>query len=670
MAYTIPYTDQANKGTITIEDNTINQDTSLKLPGRNTTSYGSAIAENFLHLLENFASATEPSTPVEGQLWYDSTLGVEQLKVYDGTNWVSAGGLKKANTEPGAAQSLIGDLWVDTDNQQLYLFSGSGWVLVGPTFSDGLVTGATPATIVGTDDNSYNILQIEIEAEISAIISTKEFTPKIKIPGYSTLFPGINLSTANITGDGVLKYYGTSEKAEGLIVSGNTVAAGNFLRSDTTSTTSFPINVQNNNGISYGINAEMKIGVEGNSGIIQHNIAGSSIDFKVKNDGILKNVLRLDSDLKVGINNVAPDEALDVTGNIQSSGRLKVNDTTNSTTFGNGSIVTLGGAGIAQNVNIGGTLEVAGSTTSRNIIPDSNNVRNIGETSNKYNTVHASTFIGNLTGNVSGTVSGRAGSSDKLTSATTFRFTGDISAPDIVFDGQTGGSVKVFATSISNQIVAGKTGVPSSQADDEFLINRITGDTGLKKISRQNLLSAVPITPVGLIAPFAGTAAPVGWILCDGSEVLISQYNQLYSVIGFTYKANPASGYFSVPDLRGRFPLGKDNMGGTSADNVTDLAADVLGAKQGSEDVTITTKNLPEHEHDLRGPSGDQYYITRDVAGTPTDDEAIIADAPTGTGAGQAFPTSGGILTDVDLGTPMNVMNPYITLNFIIYAGG
>ena len=110
MAYTIPYTDQANKGTITIEDNTINQETSLSLPGKNTTAYGGSIAQNFLHLLENFASATEPGTPVEGQLWYDSTPGVEQLKVYDGTNWVPSGGLKKATTAPQAAQSLTGDL--------------------------------------------------------------------------------------------------------------------------------------------------------------------------------------------------------------------------------------------------------------------------------------------------------------------------------------------------------------------------------------------------------------------------------------------------------------------------------------------------------------------------------------------------------------------------------
>lgn len=300
MAYTIAYTDQANKGTITVEDNSLNTETSLSLPGRNTTAYGTAIATNFLHLLENFASATEPSTPVEGQLWYDSTPGVEQLKVFDGTNWVASGGLKKANSEPDAAQSLIGDLWVDTDNQQLYLFSGSGWVLVGPTFSDGLVTGATPISIVGTDNETYNVLQIEVDANPVALVTSRSFTPKIVIPGFSTLQPGINLSTNNISGDGVPKYIGTAEKAEGLIVSGNTVSAGNFLRADVISTTAFPINVQNNAGIRYGVNAEMSIGVEGNAGIFQHNIAGSSMDFKVKNDGILKNVLRIDSDLKIG----------------------------------------------------------------------------------------------------------------------------------------------------------------------------------------------------------------------------------------------------------------------------------------------------------------------------------------------------------------------------------
>ena len=152
MAYTISYTDAANKGTIVVEDQTLNTTTSLQIPGRNTTAYGSAIATNFLHLLENFAFNNAPANGVEGQLWYDNTTGAETLKVYDGTNWVSAAGIKKAVSAPDVSASQLGDLWVDTDNQQLYLFSGSGWVLIGPEFSDGLSTGVSVASIIGTDN--------------------------------------------------------------------------------------------------------------------------------------------------------------------------------------------------------------------------------------------------------------------------------------------------------------------------------------------------------------------------------------------------------------------------------------------------------------------------------------------------------------------------------------
>ena len=54
MSYTISFSDAVNKGTITVEDNTVNSQTSLQFPGKNTTSYGTIIAENFLHVLENF----------------------------------------------------------------------------------------------------------------------------------------------------------------------------------------------------------------------------------------------------------------------------------------------------------------------------------------------------------------------------------------------------------------------------------------------------------------------------------------------------------------------------------------------------------------------------------------------------------------------------------------
>ena len=674
MPYTIPYSDEANNGTITVVDNTINQSTSIKFPGKNVTSYGNAIAENFLHILENFASATQPARATEGQLWYDTTPGDEQLKVYDGTVWVPAGGLNKSPSAPDVAFSQTGDLWVDTDNQQLYLNSGSGWVLVGPTFSDGLATGTSPLTITGIDNQDYTVLQVEVEAKPVAIISADSFTPKVVIPGFTVINPGVNLSTTDFLGNGTSpKFYGTAEKAENLIVNNTPVAAGNFLRSDVSSTTLFPINVQANTGLIIGTDAALNIGVDGQAGIIRHQIEGSNIDLQVKSNGLTKTVLRVDSTQRIGINNLSPDEALDVVGNIQTDSDLFVNGTTQSSTTNTGSVIIKGGVGIAKDVNIGGDTQVLGVTTLGPTIPDGNNTRDIGSPTSKWRNVYSTSFVGNLTGNVNGTVSGIAGSANKLTSASSFRISGDVSSDaDVVFDGQTGGSLKIFNTTISNEIVSGKDETFDSQIDDELLVNRTTGNTGLYKISRRNLLSAVPVNPPGVLMPYAGTVIPLGWLLCDGQEIRISEYGSLYETIGFNFGARTSvtSGFFKVPDLRGRLPLGADNMGGDPAGTVTADYATGVGQVGGSEFEDIAVENLPEHKHDMRGDSGDQYYALRDVSGTPNDNEAIVYDAPNASGNGQALPNSGGILTSAEsLGVPLNIMNPTLTINYIIWTG-
>jgi hypothetical protein len=63
MPYIVNFTDNENKSPITVFDNTSSTDTSLKFPGRNVTGYGQIIAENFLSLLENFASTESTSKP-------------------------------------------------------------------------------------------------------------------------------------------------------------------------------------------------------------------------------------------------------------------------------------------------------------------------------------------------------------------------------------------------------------------------------------------------------------------------------------------------------------------------------------------------------------------------------------------------------------------------------
>ncbi len=671
MAYTISYTDAANKGTIVVEDNSLNSTTTLQIPGRNTTAYGSAIATNFLHLLENFAFNTAPTNGVEGQLWYDNTAGSEALKVFDGTNWVSAAGIKKAVSAPDVAASQLGDLWVDTDNQQLYLFSGSGWVLIGPEFSDGLATGVTPSSITGTDNIDYTIIQLDVLSKPAAIISTSAFTPKTAIAGFATIAPGVNLSSVDITGAGNLKYRGTSEKAESLVVAGSSIPAANFLRSDVVSTSNYPINIQNNSGINYGLNAELNIGIEGSAGVIQHQIEGSNIDVRVKNNGILTTVLRVDSNLRVGINNTAPDEALDITGNLKASGTAAIDSVTQSETIGTGSIVTKGGVGVAKNIHAGGTFNVAGTSTLVDIMPLAHNTYNLGTDAIKWKNIYSTAFTGNLVGNVSGTVSGRAGSADKLTSATTFQLSGDVTAPAFTFDGQTGGSSKTFNATISNTIIGGKSATVSSQADDEFLLNRVTGSTGLAKISRANLFSSVATNPAGVMMAYGGATSPQDWLMCDGTEYRISDYTALFAAIGYNFgaEASVTTGFFKVPDLRGRTTVGKDNMGGTSANVITDESADIIGSQDGQETRNIQVTNLPDHKHDLKGDALTQFYAINDLSAATTDTGAFRGDGPTATNGGQYLPNSGGIESDSAVGQPLNLMNPHLIINYIIYTG-
>lgn len=84
MIYNVNYTNPLEPP-IQISPGTLDQTTSLNIPGKNFTRYGEIIGENFLHLLENFAYDTAPENPVRGQIWYNTT--VDQIYVYNGTEW-------------------------------------------------------------------------------------------------------------------------------------------------------------------------------------------------------------------------------------------------------------------------------------------------------------------------------------------------------------------------------------------------------------------------------------------------------------------------------------------------------------------------------------------------------------------------------------------------------
>ena len=96
------------------------------------------------------------------------------------------------------------------------------------------------------------------------------------------------------------------------------------MRNDATSQSLFPITVKNNGGITVGASSTLSVGVEGQAGIISHQTSGSNIDIRVNNNGTTETVMRIDSTSKVGINNLSPDQALDVTGNILPNKEINV----------------------------------------------------------------------------------------------------------------------------------------------------------------------------------------------------------------------------------------------------------------------------------------------------------------------------------------------------------
>ena len=74
MSYIVNKTNSASSpNSYTIQDSVVNTQTDLSFIGKGYAGYGESIAENFLHLLENFSNTSAPAKPISGQLWYDST---------------------------------------------------------------------------------------------------------------------------------------------------------------------------------------------------------------------------------------------------------------------------------------------------------------------------------------------------------------------------------------------------------------------------------------------------------------------------------------------------------------------------------------------------------------------------------------------------------------------
>ncbi|MWC30175.1 phage tail protein [Paenibacillus sp. MMS18-CY102] len=160
---------------------------------------------------------------------------------------------------------------------------------------------------------------------------------------------------------------------------------------------------------------------------------------------------------------------------------------------------------------------------------------------------------------------------------------------------------------------------------------------------------------VGEIRMFGGNFAPVGWLLCDGRQLPISEYEVLFMLLGTTYGGDGVN-TFCLPDLRGRLPVGQGQRPGAS--NY------VIGQSAGSESVTLITNQMPAHTHIPRASAA---ATQNTPAGAVWGTGEIVGYAPADA-TGQ--PLNAAAITAAGGSQPHDNMMPYLAIGFIIATVG
>lgn len=150
------------------------------------------------------------------------------------------------------------------------------------------------------------------------------------------------------------------------------------------------------------------------------------------------------------------------------------------------------------------------------------------------------------------------------------------------------------------------------------------------------------LAPTGAVTAFAGSSAPTGWLICDGSAVSRSTYADLFAIVSTTYGSGNGSTTFNIPNLKGKVPVGY---------NSSETEFDTLGETGGAKTHTLTIPEIPSHTHDI--------YSSTTASDTDWVRPTITADSKTTTTAKSIVNSTGG-------GGAHNNLQPYIALNYII----
>ena len=220
---------------------------------------------------------------------------------------------------------------------------------------------------------------------------------------------------------------------------------------------------------------------------------------------------------------------------------------------------------------------------------------------------------------------------------------------------------------------------PSTITDGRFLQHTVGGN--LEWVLPSNFgpqAGAVvlnKVLPVGTILPYGSETLPTDgkFLPCDGTERLKTQYPDLFAIIGNEYGTPSSSGYFKLPDLRGRVPLGSTLPAGVTDGTTT--CSFTLGGKNGKYRHTLTTQEIADHIHKATGDAnGEQYYSINDANTKPGSTDAFRHQGPDNPKDAQYWPYSGQVWGataaggQLTVGQSHNNIQPYTVTNYIIKA--
>ncbi len=242
----------------------------------------------------------------------------------------------------------------------------------------------------------------------------------------------------------------------------------------------------------------------------------------------------------------------------------------------------------------------------------------------------------------------------------------------------------------------------TASADELNIMDGVTADKD--EINLLDGKTTLDSTPTGAITMYGGATAPTDWLLCDGSAVSRTTYSTLFTAISTTYGVGDGSTTFNLPDLKGKFPVGL---------NSTDEDFDALGETGGAKTKTIAQANLPNistgagtahthtqnahtHTQNAHTHTQDSHYHAvrykgftgldagstwnlgrrRDAADGYDGDDADAAGSTTATNQNTTATNQNTTATNQNesahthslggSGTALNVVNPYIVVNYII----